>query len=199
MSGLAGFKSSPVAKAQIYWEFCKGVRRAYHKIEMMFVQFKDKMAHNLTHKIIKGVPVLTDKENNVYMFAQQTPKENLVCIGTTDGVSLTLCDDWRDRASDFLQHYRTSLLSFQRIEHAKAVKYIKKPATTTKRTSASSVTSSAAGAADSADAAITSSMPADASKPSSKERKAKVESDRRPNPRQPRNKSKSAQSSDNNA
>lgn len=137
------------------------------------------MAFNLSHKIIKGVPVLVDKDNNVYMFSQQTPKEGLVGIGTTDGATITLFNDWRTRAAEFLEHYRSSLFSFQRIEHAKAVKYIKKPS------SSGAVTAGAAATAAT-------------STPAANERKAKVQADKRPNTRQPRNKSKSSQSPDNN-
>ncbi len=135
------------------------------------------MALSLTHKIIKGVPVFIDKDNNVYLFTQQTSETSPIKIGTTNGTSLTLIPEWDSRCSDYLKHYRSSLQSFQRTEHTKAVKYVKKPSNKTQCSAASA----GAAATDSATATVT------------KERKTKVKNNSRANPRQPRNKPAAAE------
>lgn len=122
------------------------------------------MAHNLNlnlnlvHKIIKGVPVFIDKDSNVYLFTQQVAEASPpILIGTTDGTSLTLYSDWKDRCTAYVEHYRKSLQTFQRTEHTKAVKYNGKKIGTTRRTGA-------AAAAATATATASAEVPASKSK-----------------------------------
>lgn len=131
------------------------------------------MALSLTHKIIKGVPVFIDKDNNVYLFTQQTSETSPIKIGTTNGTSLTLVPEWDARCSDYLKYYRSSLQSFQRTEHTKAVKYVKKPSNKTQPPTAATT--------------------ATATDTDTKERKTKVKNNSRANTRQPRNKPSAAE------
>lgn len=110
------------------------------------------------------------------MFTQQVAEAGPIPIGTTDGTSLTLYPDWKDRCAAYVKLYCESIKTFHRTEHTKAVKFICKKQGTTVSAAALSV-----------DSAAVPSQTLPDSDPISTPIKGKT--NRRTNTRQPRNKS----------